>query len=155
MQQQFGRQHPTCPACGYIHFSDPKVAVAVLVEDDQGRILLTQRVYPPYEGSWTLPSGFMDAFEDPREAAARECLEETGLQVEITSLLDVINGREHQRGSDLLLVYRARVTGGELKAGDDASGAAFFDLKHLPPLAFNSTRRLLAQAAGDTKPDSP
>jgi 8-oxo-dGTP diphosphatase len=86
----------------------------------------------------------VDAFEDPARAAERECLEETGLVVKVTSLLDVIAGREHPRGADMVIVYCAEMQGGELKAGDDADEAGFFALEQLPPLAFEATRRVLA-----------
>ena len=77
-------QHPSneeptrCLQCGWIYFADPKVAVAVFIQD-QGKILLTCRINQPFNGFWSLPAGFMNAFEDPRDAAIRECLEETGL----------------------------------------------------------------------------
>ncbi len=148
LQERFGELRPVCPNCGWIHFDDPKVAAAVLVVDDTGRVLLTRRVNPPHQGSWTLPAGFVNAGEDPARAAARECLEETGLVVEITGLLDVIAGKEHDRGADFIIVYSARVTGGRLQAGDDADRAAFFDPNALPPLAFETTRRALLRLAG-------
>ncbi len=50
----------------------------------------------------------------------RECLEETGLEVRVTALLDVIARQEHPRGAHILIVYRAEILAGELKAGDDA-----------------------------------
>ena len=67
--------------------------MAVLVEDD-GQVLLVRRANEPQRGLWTLPAGFVDAGEDPVLAAERECLEETGLRVKITGLLDVIFGLE-------------------------------------------------------------
>ena len=63
-----------------IHFFDPKVAAAVLVERD-GHVLLVRRVGEPFRGLWTLPAGFINSGDDPAEAAARERLEETGLSV--------------------------------------------------------------------------
>ena len=57
----------------------PKVAAGVVLIDAD-RVLLVRRVNEPYRGRWTLPAGFVDAGEDPRRAAERECLEETGLQ---------------------------------------------------------------------------
>lgn len=138
----FGRLRARCPNCGWIHFEDPKVAAGVLVEED-GRVLLTRRANPPHGGEWSLPAGFVDAHEDPAEAAARECLEETGLVVRITGLVDVIAGREHEHGADFVIVYRAIVTGGSLQAGDDADEAAFFPRASLPPLAFNATKKVL------------
>ncbi len=141
-QLQFGEMRPTCPSCGWIYFADPKVAAAVLVEQD-GRVLLTRRINEPNRGFWTLPAGFVNAHEDPARAAERECREETGLEVEVTGLLDVISGREHPRGADFVIIYRARLVGGALLAGDDADEAGFFAYDALPPLAFNATKKVL------------
>lgn len=141
-RQLYGAERATCPSCGWVHFADPKVAAAVIVEKN-GQVLLTRRVNEPYRGLWSLPAGFVNALEDPASAAARECYEETGLTVEITGLVDVIAGREHRRGADIIIIYRARITGGELQAGDDADEVGFFDYDGLPPLAFNATRQVL------------
>jgi len=108
-----------------------------------GLVLLARRVNEPHRGQWTLPAGFVDAHEDPVSAAERECLEETGLQVRVTGLVDVLAGREHRHGADIFIVYTADVVGGTLKAGDDADDAGFFPLDHLPPLAFRTTQRIL------------
>lgn len=140
----FGKLRPACPACGWIYFSDPKVAAGVLVEDENG-VLLVRRVNEPGRGLWSFPAGFVDAHEDPARAAERECLEETGLHVEVTGLLDVIAGREHDRGADIVIVYRARIVGGSLTAGDDADQVAYFLRSELPPLAFRATRVALNQ----------
>jgi ADP-ribose pyrophosphatase YjhB (NUDIX family) len=139
----FGRERPVCPACGRIHFRDPKVAAAVLVERD-GRVLLVRRSMEPQQGKWTLPAGFVEADEDPRQAAVRECLEETGLQVGDLKLLDVVYGAEHPRGASIVIVYRATILGGELTAGDDAEAVGFFGPDELPPQAFLATRHALA-----------
>jgi ADP-ribose pyrophosphatase YjhB (NUDIX family) len=125
-----------------MHFADPKVAAAVLVEKT-GLVLLVQRGNEPFKGLWTLPAGFVNADEDPAAAAARECLEETGLEVEITGILTIRFGREHPRGSDFIIIYRGQVTGGEVHAGDDASAAAWFERGKLPGLAFQSTKDIL------------
>ena len=142
LKPMHGQQRPTCPACGWVYFNDPKVAAAVVVEN-QGQILLTQRLYDPGRGLWALPAGFVDSGEDPARAAERECLEETGLSVQISSFLDLIAGREHPRGADIVLIYRATLISGTLTPGDDAVNAAFFSPHNLPPLAFKSTRRIL------------
>jgi ADP-ribose pyrophosphatase YjhB (NUDIX family) len=136
----FGRERPFCPACGWIYFTDPKVAAAMLVERD-GQVLLARRANEPQQGRWGLPAGFVDADEDPAAAAVRECLEETGLEVQVTGLLDVIAGREHARGADIFIVYRGAVTGGQLRAGDDADRVEFFPIDALPPLAFERTQK--------------
>jgi ADP-ribose pyrophosphatase YjhB (NUDIX family) len=85
----------------------------------------------------------VDAAEDPRKAAERECAEETGLTVQASRLLDVINGQEHQRGASIVIIYRAEVRGGTLEAGDDADAVGFFGPEELPPLGFEATRKAL------------
>jgi len=138
-----GKERPNCPACGWVYFDDPKVAVGVLVEKD-GKVLLTRRVNDPEKGKWSLPAGFMDAHETPELAAERECLEETGLHVKVTGLVDVLGGREHPSGADVFMLYRAAILGGDLNAGDDADWVGFFARNELPPLAFKTTRKALA-----------
>jgi ADP-ribose pyrophosphatase YjhB (NUDIX family) len=138
----FGRDRPTCPSCGWIHFEDPKVAAGVLVEQD-GKVLLVRRTIEPQRGRWSLPAGFVDAGEDPRRAAEREALEETGLEVEASTILDLYAGREHPGGADIVLIFLAEPRGGALRPGDDADAVAYFHPDHLPDLAFEATRRSL------------
>jgi 8-oxo-dGTP diphosphatase len=138
----FGAQRPVCPACGWAYFEDPKVAVGVLVEQDS-RVLLVKRINEPMPGYWSIPAGFMDANEDPRLAAERECLEETGLVVRTGAVVAVIGRREHPKGADIVIAYQANIMGGELQAGDDAEEVAFFSRDALPPLAFRATRIVL------------
>lgn len=140
-REAFGRVRRFCPACDRVIFRDHKVAAGVLVEHES-KVLLVRRRMEPRRGTWTFPAGFVDFDEDPAQAAARECREETGLEVEITGLLDVIPGREHERGADIVIVYCARLLGGEPRAGDDVDRVAFFapDEDELPPLAFRATQ---------------
>lgn len=138
----YGENRPTCPDCHWVHYSDPKVAAASLVIKDQ-QVLLVQRIYEPDEGCWSLPAGFVNAYEDAAHAAERECFEETGIKIQAVELIKVYTGREHKNGADIVLVYRGIFSGGKICAGDDASQAAFFPLDKLPPLAFRSTIELL------------
>jgi ADP-ribose pyrophosphatase YjhB (NUDIX family) len=149
LRRVFGAERAVCPNCGWTHFADPKVAAAVLVEKD-GQVLLTRRINEPMSGYWTLPAGFVNAHEDPARAAERECLEETGLQVRVTGLLDVTGGREHPRGADMVIIYTAEVLGGTLQAGDDADRAGFFARDSLPPLAFAATKKALGLKTWDS-----
>lgn len=139
-----GRSRPVCPACGRVHFHDPKVAAAVLVTRGDA-ILLVRRVNVPEKGTWTLPGGFVDAGEDPVAAAARECLEETGLEVRIVGLLDVFFSEEHLRGASIVIVYEGEVVGGELEAQDDADSVGFFTASELPELGFETTKRVVSR----------
>jgi len=141
-QLHSGKLRPSCPKCDWVYFPDPKVAVAVLLKRS-GQVLLVQRMYDPQKGFWTLPSGFVDAGEDPKQAARRECQEETGLAIGEIRLLDVLFSQEHPRGASILIIYGAEIKSGELKSGDDAKQAAFFNIDNLPPLAFASTHLII------------
>jgi 8-oxo-dGTP diphosphatase len=146
-EERFGMIRPVCPKCRWIHFVDPKVAAAVLVVKDE-RVLLVRRVNEPFRGLWTLPAGFVNGGEDPAEAAARECLEETSLSVRVTRVYDIVSGLEHERGADFVIVYLAEVLGGEMKAEDDADAVEWFGKDDLPPLAFLATQKVLQSFYG-------
>lgn len=139
-----GKIRPVCPNCNWVYFPDPKVAVVVLIRKNES-VLLVQRMFDPQKDHWTLPSGFVDAGEDPKAAAARECLEETGLVIDDLDLIDVIYSHEYPRGASILILYQAQVISGELKPGDDAQQAGYFHIHDLPPLAFASTHTILEQ----------
>ena len=141
-EYRYGQMREVCTKCQWIHFIDPKVAAGVLVIQNE-RVLLVRRSGEPFRGLWTLPAGFVNAGEDPAEAAARECLEETGLSVRVTRVFDIIAGKEHPRGADFVIVYEAEITGGEMKAADDADAAEWFDKSNLPSLAFRATQKVL------------
>ncbi len=131
-----GKARPTCPACGYIAFADPKVAATVLVER-HGKLLFIRRAIDPGRGRWCFPGGYVDFGEDPMAAAQRECREETGLEVAELALLDLaFDGRV------IVITYLARVGDGvEPQPSGDADLAGWFGPDELPPLAFNSMIR--------------
>ncbi len=148
--QAFGRLRPLCAYCGYVHFLDPKVAVAALIVDG-GRVLLVRRALPPAVGQWALPAGYMDREESPEAALLREIQEETGLVVRAGELQAVLPlaGWDEPRG--LLLVYAATPESGTLAPGDDAGDVHWFTPAELPwdEIAFDSTAALLREWAGE------
>lgn len=144
-----GRPRRACPTCGYVHFTDPKVGVGVLVIESR-RVLLVRRGVEPERGKWSLPAGYVDHGEDPRATAAREALEETGLTVAIEGLLDVFYNPPGRGGASIFILYRARRVSGEPVAGDDADDAHFFPLDALPDLAFASTRAAIERVKEST-----
>jgi ADP-ribose pyrophosphatase YjhB (NUDIX family) len=123
-------------------YLDPKVAVGTIVSHDGGLVLLRRGIEPGY-GKWVFPGGFVDRGETLEEAAARETLEEVGLEVATDGLLGAYSYREFPV---VVVVYAARVTGGRLMAGDEALEAKTFAVDSLPwdDLAFASTKQALA-----------
>jgi ADP-ribose pyrophosphatase YjhB (NUDIX family) len=139
----YGRKRQVCPHCDFIYFVDPKVGAGVLAVQD-GRVVLVRRAMVPAIGSWCLPAGFVEYDESPDEAAVRECLEETGLQVRLTGLLEISQYHSNLRGPGILILYRGEVVGGEPCPGDDADEVGFFGPDDLPKdIAFPSNRRAL------------
>jgi ADP-ribose pyrophosphatase YjhB (NUDIX family) len=111
----------------------PKVGVGCIVFDERGRILLIKRLYPPGRGRWSIPGGHVEKGEDVLEAAKRELYEETGIDADPVGVMNVDtlivydeerNIKYHYVLIDILFTNPR----GELKAGDDATEAGFFDL---------------------------
>ncbi|MCD4685616.1 MAG: NUDIX hydrolase [Anaerolineae bacterium] len=137
-QHVYGAIRPACPVCGFVYFPDPKVAAVVFIEHDQ-RVLLIRRKVNPGQGKWSLPGGYVDYGEDPRVAAVREALEETGLEVAITSLVNV-----RSNGGPIVITFTARVLNGVARPQDDADAVCWFGVDDsLPDIAFESTQTML------------
>lgn len=133
-----------CPFCDFVHYMNPAPAAGVLLVEN-GRILLVRRKYEPKKGMWSIPAGFLEADEDIKQCAIREMKEETQLDVELEGLFNVYSAFDDPRTTALLVVYLAKRVGGELRTGDDASEAAFFNLDDLPKdIAFKAHRIALA-----------
>jgi 8-oxo-dGTP diphosphatase len=116
------------------------VAVFACVEG-QAKLLLVQRKHEPYRGSWALPGGFVEIDEDLPEAAARELAEETGLKdVSLEQLRTFGKPGRDPRGRTITVVYFGIAPQDQqqrVKAADDAADVRWFDIDHLPSMAFD------------------
>jgi len=138
-----GTDRRVCVDCARVHYVDPKIAVGVAVFRDDA-LLLVRRVMEPGRGKWALPGGWVDAGQDPREAAAREALEEAGIVVEVGEVVEAFLNPPADGGA-LFLLFAGRWISGEPTADDDADDAGFFTRDALPPLAFASTSAAVAR----------
>lgn len=128
------------------------VAAAVIRREDSPEVLLTQRLVGAHlAGKWEFPGGKVEDGEDPKDAVARECLEECGITIEVGDLLDV-TFHAYPNKSVLLLFYDAVLRDGavqHLGVADHAWVAPEKLHEHdLPPADRPLVAKLEARAAG-------
>ncbi|HEX5415453.1 MAG TPA: NUDIX hydrolase [Chloroflexota bacterium] len=134
-----------CTACQRVIYRNPVPAAGGVVERD-GQLLLARRKHAPWQDHWYFPSGFVEYDEDVEVTATREVREETGLDVAIAGVFGVYSYFDDPRKNGIIILFRATIVGGTLKAGDDAAEVAFFPADLLPsPIGFASHRRALAE----------
>ncbi len=122
-----------------------KVAVDAIVfgysKQDGVSVLLIQRKYEPFKGSWAIPGGFVLDNESLEETVERELFEETGIKVNYLEQLYTFGepGRDpRQRIISVAYFGLVKTTQyQELKASTDAENAKWFNIKKIPPLAFD------------------
>lgn len=136
-----------CATCGFVFYLDPKLAVGTIITDDDGRVVLVRRAIEPGYGKWVFPGGYVDRGEEVQLAAVREAREETGLEVRIERLLNIYS---YPGRAPVIVVYTARMVGGELAVDDEGLEAKFFEKSTIPwdELAFRSTREALREFFG-------
>ncbi|HJQ46265.1 MAG TPA: NUDIX domain-containing protein [Amycolatopsis sp.] len=108
----------------------PVRCVGAIAHDSQGRLLVIQRGHDPGRGLWSLPGGRVEPGETDEKALIRELYEETGLAVEPVRLAGAV-----VRGRYEIHDYVCEVTGGTLRAGDDAADARWVDADAFSALA--------------------
>lgn len=139
ISEVMGQQRPKCFLCNFIYFTDPKVAVGVIATKNN-MILLQKRKHNPGKGKWSFPAGYVDAGEKVEEAALREVLDETLVEVKLGGLVGVYS----EAGSPLIfIVYWGTVVGGEPGPGEETLEAGLFPAESIPPLAFPHDDQIL------------
>ena len=127
MEQQLDdRRYPKRPILG--------VGAIIL---DAGRVLLVERGREPLRGYWSIPGGVVETGEKLIDAVRRETLEETGLEIEPVSVVEIFerimrDGAGTAEYHYVLVDYLCRVIGGQLAPGDDVSRAEWVDRSELP-----------------------
>jgi 8-oxo-dGTP diphosphatase len=145
LQENGGRPRPACPNCGFVQFRNPVPGVVVLIEKE-GIVLLGKRRGGYGAGMWGLPQGYIEYDEDFLTAAIREVKEETGLNVEIRAILNVVANLLSPGLHTLAIVLAAGVVGGQPRAGDDLETLQWVPLSGpLPELAFEADEWIIAR----------
>lgn len=149
-RERAGRVRAVCPRCDWVDWRNPKAGVAVILRDGDGRVLLARR-RGSRAGTWCIPCGNIEWEEDVRDAARREFLEETGLEVELGPVYAVLSNAHDTEARSVGIWFLGRAVGGAARAGGDASELGWFDPAVPPaPLAFPTDGIVLrALAAGE------
>ena len=133
------RARPTCPGCGYVHYRNPYPGVVVIIEQEC-KVLLGKRASGSFQaGKWCLPGGFIEFDENFIFAAIREVKEETNLDIEVKSILNVSSNFLSSDLHTLVVTLVASVLKGIPKPGDDIEDLRWFHIsENLPDMAFHA-----------------
>ena len=131
------------PAQEYV---TPKVDIRAVVFNEKDEILLVRE---KMDGCWSLPGGWSDVGYSPKEVAAKEVKEETGLDVLPVRLLAVMDMSKHPHPAIPYYVYKffilCELKGGSFTETFDILGKGFFRLEELPPLDLKEDEQLIKE----------
>ncbi len=124
-----------CLKCGFVYYFNPSAAVAAIIINDRGEILVSTRAHEPAKGSYDLPGGFVDSFERAEESVVREVQEECNVVVrEVRYLFSQPNIYTYSNFDvhTLDMFFECRVESLEsLQAADDVESLQFIPLDEL------------------------
>lgn len=109
-----------------------QMAVAALVFDEQGRVLLFKHTYRKFP--WGIPVGGLEYGEQPERAVAREFLEESGIVIQPERLLLADSSRWYPH---VTLIYQCKIMSGEFRESHEVSEMKYFDVTALPAMIFD------------------
>ena len=129
----------------------PLIGLGAVVWKD-GKVLMVQRGRPPRQGIWSLPGGLQLLGETVADGIRREIREETGIEIELLGLVEVIDSVQRDPTGQVLyhftiIDYAARWHSGIAVAGDDAAAVAWMDPAAMPALdTWDETVRVIEKS---------
>jgi len=130
-----------CPSCGTIHYINPKIIAGSLIYKGN-EVLLAKRAIGPRENFWTIPAGFLELKESTQEGAIREVMEEANAEIDVKSLLAVI---DIVHISQVYIIYLSELKGDTFSPGPESLDVRLFKEEDIPwdDLAFESIKETL------------
>ncbi|CAL9582989.1 NUDIX hydrolase [Streptomyces sp. enrichment culture] len=147
------------------YFNDPNApkansivpSVTTVALNDAGEVLL---IHKTDNNLWALPGGGVDVGESAPDAAVRETKEETGFDVEVTSLVGIYTNPAHVMAYDdgevrqqFSICFRARIVGGELRTSSESKEVAFVQPSRLDDLNIHPSMRMRIERGLSDRPD--
>lgn len=130
----------------------PRVGAAAVVWRGN-QVLLVRRAKPPRQDEWSLPGGMQQLGETLHDAVRREVREETGAEIDILGLVEVLDAIFPDDTGQIehhytLIDYAAEWRSGEIAAGDDAADACWVSPDELPRFSLqDDTLRVIKKSA--------
>jgi ADP-ribose pyrophosphatase YjhB (NUDIX family) len=147
------------------HFNDPDApratrvvpAASAVITDEQGHVLLGKRTDNTL---WTIPGGTMKPGETIAETTIREVKEETGIDVEVVSLIGIYSNPNHvveysdgEVRQQFSVCFACRRVGGELATSDETSEVGYFSPNELEEMEIHPSIRLRIQHSLEDRSD--
>ena len=125
-----------CENCNFHLYVNASAAVAALIVNEKGELLLTRRAFNPQKGMLDLPGGFVDVLETAEHALCRELKEELNLEVEEMNYFMSFPNEYVFGGLSVFtidLAYICRINSfNKINAKDDISGFEFYQIESIP-----------------------
>jgi len=147
-----------CADCSFNYYVNSSAAVAVLLFNSSGELLLTRRAIEPHKGKLDLPGGFIDPMETAEQAAVREISEELGIEIHSLKYFCSFPNEYVFSGFSVFTIdmfFLAKTENlGNMIAMDDISSFEFYkpeaiDLNELPSISMKNIINELIQRAGN------
>jgi len=123
----------------------PLPAVGALVFNDEGKILLVKRKYPPGQGRWSIPGGHLEYGETLEEAVVRELEEETGIKGIpecVIAIAEIIRYEGSEVKYHFIIVdFLVKPIGGSLRISDESLDAGYYTIDDALNLDLTQTTR--------------
>jgi len=146
-----------CADCSFNYFVNSSAAVAVLLFNEKGELLLTRRAFKPYLGMLDLPGGFIEPMETGEQAAVREIQEELGIEIHSLEYFGSFPNEYVFSGFSVFTLDMAFLAKTEslnhITPMDDVASFEFIkpqdvDLKELPSISMKNILKKLIQREG-------
>src|ERR1035437_6553819 len=143
-----------CPASDFVFYVNPRLVVTTLPITERGEVILLPRGLEPGYDMWAQPGGFLEIDETVREAAIRETLEETGLQVEPGEIIGLYS---RVQAAVVVIAFEARIVSGEPLVTPESLETRPFAPDEIPwqEIAFETSVRAIHDWVARVRPDLP
>ena len=121
IRQKLGKfERQSCDKCNFVNYLNPSPGITIIIRSQDGKVLIGKRSENTrYGNKWCLPGGYIEYEESFIETARREVLEETGLEIRIEGIVNVVSNHLDNLHHTIVIVLIGDALGGHQEPGDD------------------------------------